>query len=343
MMWANRGWEAGRRASNGSSLNPGRTLAIRRQYLTRHLSTPLCDTRRMSRLVRTGSSVSVPWPHHRGTLSPLIAGIGDPTARSSDTTFTFARHRDVVHLNWICHEGSTTYVLSHDDDRLLRCLVGSDYMTPPSSIAHEAVRRAARRHRALRIAGNGEVFPELVKAVLGQRITARDATAQWARLVRASGRILEHPWGDPLWSTPDPEAVCSLTVADFHRMGVERRRAHTIRLVADLARRGVLDSVSSMRDVRAVTRDVVGCGPWTLAVAAGNAFGDADALPVGDFHLKNTVSWALTQRPRGTDDEMLAHLEPYAGSRWWVVRCLSLDYRAPRFSHRRVNPDFRSW
>ena len=343
MIWANRGWEAGRRASNGCSLNPGRTLAIRRQYLTRHQSTPLCDTRRMSRLVGTGSSVSVPWPHHRGTLSPLVNGIGDPTVRSNHTSFTFARRRDVVHLNWSSHERSTTYALSHDDDCLLRRLVGSDQTHLPWRIAHEAVRRAAKQHQALRIAGNGEVFPELVKAVLGQRITARDAAAQWARLVRTTGRLLEHPWGEPLWSTPDPDAVCSLSVADFHRMGVERRRAHTIRLVGDLARRHALDSVSTMDDLRAVTRDVIGCGPWTLAVAAGNALGDADALPVGDFHLKNTVSWALTRRPRGTDEEMLVQLEPYAGSRWWVVRCLSLEYQAPRFSHRRVNPDFRSW
>ena len=43
--------------------------------------------------------------------------------------------------------------------------------------------------------------------------------------------------------------------------------------------------------------------------------GDADAVSVGDFHLKHLVAWALASEPRGTDDRMLELLEPYAGHR----------------------------
>ena len=288
-------------------------------------------------------SVSVPWPHHRATLGPLVAGVGDPTTHRTSTDFTFARSADVVRLSWSVVGKTTDYHLSVPDPALLDTLVGSRQLLAPTDCASPAVSRATRLHRSLRIAGNGQVFPEAIKAVLGQRITGRDAALQWARLVRLTGAQREHHWGPPLWSTPDPSQVCALSIADFHRIGVERRRAHTIRRLADLARRGHLDAITSMKELREVTHDVPGFGPWSLAVTAGNAFGDPDALPVGDFHLKNTVAWSIAGKPRGTDDEMLDHLAPYVGSRWWVVRCLTLEHHAPRFSHRRVNPDFRRW
>ncbi|MFM8014903.1 MAG: DNA-3-methyladenine glycosylase 2 family protein, partial [Actinomycetota bacterium] len=65
-----------------------------------------------------------------------------------------------------------------------------------------------------------------------------------------------------------------------------------------------------------------GIGVWTAAVTVGVSHGDPDALPVGDFHVKNTVAWALTGIARGTDEEMLATLAPSAGQRWRVVRML---------------------
>jgi 3-methyladenine DNA glycosylase/8-oxoguanine DNA glycosylase len=62
-------------------------------------------------------------------------------------------------------------------------------------------------------------------------------------------------------------------------------------------------------------------GPWTVAEVARAALGDPDAVSVGDFHLPNTVCWALAGRPRGTDLEMLELLEPYRGQRG-RVQCL---------------------
>ena len=79
-----------------------------------------------------------------------------------------------------------------------------------------------------------------------------------------------------------------------------------------------------------------GIGVWTAAVTIGVSHGDPDALPVGDFHVKNTVAWALNGQARGSDDEMLRTLEPYAGQRWQVVRTLELaGLGAPRFGARR--------
>ena len=65
------------------------------------------------------------------------------------------------------------------------------------------------------------------------------------------------------------------------------------------------------------------------------AFGDPDAVSVGDFHLPNMVAWALAGEPRGTDERMLELLEPYRGQRGRVIRLLELGgFEAPRYGPR---------
>jgi 3-methyladenine DNA glycosylase/8-oxoguanine DNA glycosylase len=83
-----------------------------------------------------------------------------------------------------------------------------------------------------------------------------------------------------------------------------------------------------------------GIGQWTVGCVLATALADPDAVAVGDYHLKNIVTHALTGRPRGTDEEMLELLRPYAGQRGRVVRLLQLDgHRAPSFGPRqRVLP-----
>jgi 3-methyladenine DNA glycosylase/8-oxoguanine DNA glycosylase len=73
-------------------------------------------------------------------------------------------------------------------------------------------------------------------------------------------------------------------------------------------------------------------GPWTAAVTVAVSHGDPDAVPVGDWHAKHVVAWALAGRPRGTDEEMLELLAPYAGQRRRVLDLLGRDgWAAPRF------------
>jgi 3-methyladenine DNA glycosylase/8-oxoguanine DNA glycosylase len=65
------------------------------------------------------------------------------------------------------------------------------------------------------------------------------------------------------------------------------------------------------------------------------ALGDPDAVSVGDAHLSNVVAFALTGRPRGTDEEMLELLAPWAGHRARVVRLLETSgIMPPRFGPR---------
>ena len=62
------------------------------------------------------------------------------------------------------------------------------------------------------------------------------------------------------------------------------------------------------------------------------ALGDADAVPVGDYHLPHSIGFALEGTARSTDDRMLELLEPYRGHRARVIRLITYaGIGAPKF------------
>jgi 3-methyladenine DNA glycosylase/8-oxoguanine DNA glycosylase len=81
---------------------------------------------------------------------------------------------------------------------------------------------------------------------------------------------------------------------------------------------------------------------WTAAEVAQRAWGDADAVSVGDFHIPALVGWALAGRPVD-DDGMLELLAGYAGHRHRAVRLIELSgIRKPAFGPRMPVGDIRA-
>ena len=123
--------------------------------------------------------------------------------------------------------------------------------------------------------------------------------------------------------------------ADFHPLGVERKRAEIlIRTAREMPRLASAFAAADERGapaVRARLERIRGIGPWTSAMVTAVTLGDADAVPVGDYHLPNTVSWLLAGEPRATDARMLELLEPYAGHRWRVLRLAKGAGGAPKY------------
>lgn len=198
---------------------------------------------------------------------------------------------------------------------------------------HPLLRDTHRRNPGLRMARTGAVVEMLVPTVLGQKVTGHEQRRGWQRLVRLVGEPAPGP--SDLLLPPSPAALAALPYHRFHPLGVERRRADTIR--AACARAGRLEEAVGMdRDAAARRLTAVpGIGPWTAAIVARVALGDADAVEVGDFHLPNIVSWNLAGEPRGDDARMLELLEPYRGHRGRVVRLLAVSgRRAPRYGPR---------
>jgi 3-methyladenine DNA glycosylase/8-oxoguanine DNA glycosylase len=202
---------------------------------------------------------------------------------------------------------------------------------------HDAVTSAMRIYGAYRVPRTGTPYHDLLPAVLGQRVTAAEALAQWAEICRRFGRAVDAN-GRRMHAPPEPDALLAVPYHEFHLMGIDRRRAETLRNVARHGERLLQGwrTEESPHDRTMSLTLIEGVGVWTASVAGYASFCDPDALEVGDFHVKNTVAFALTGRHRGTDEEMCALLEPYAGQRQRVVTWLGMaGWRAPAHGPRR--------
>lgn len=272
----------------------------------------------------------------RATLGPLRTGAGDPTIRLSadaaaralhtptgSATLVLRRSGDVFAAE--AHGPGAAYVL----DSAVELLGGGDDLRGFAPV-DPVVARAHRRRPGLRITRSGLVSDVLVPTILAQRVTAGEAIRAWARIVRWWGRPAPGPL--PLRLPPTCEQLAALPDWGYHRAGVERRRAETIRLACRRVDR-LQEAVAMPRDQAARRLCALpGMGPWTAARIMRTAMGDADAVEVGDYHVKHQVAWALAGEPRADDARMLELLAPYAGHRGRVVRLLiSIGVRAPRF------------
>jgi 3-methyladenine DNA glycosylase/8-oxoguanine DNA glycosylase len=224
-------------------------------------------------------------------------------------------------------------------------LLGADDDPAALVAQHPAVEEGARRGRGIRIGRSGAVWEALVPAILEQKITGDEARRTYRVLVGAYGEDAPGPPG--LRLPPAPETLAALPYHAFHPLGLERRRAELIKLVARdaarLERHAIAVAAAPTGEGRSAAlasaydalRAFPGIGPWTAAEVGFRAFGDADAVSVGDFHIPNMVCWALAREPRGTDERMLELLEPYRGQRARVTRYLELaGMAAPRYGPR---------
>ncbi len=207
---------------------------------------------------------------------------------------------------------------------------------------HPVVAAAARNHPYLRFGASGTLYHELLPFVIEQRITSREAHAQWARLCRALGEPAPGRHAEVMLP-PKPDVLATQPSWWFHPLGIERKRAQPL---IELARHPLkLWEWATLTPAEAAAKLQLlpGIGQWTVGVSLGPALGDPDALAVGDYHLKNIIAHALTGAPRGTDEEMLALLEPYRGQRGRVARLIGLDgHGAPKFGpKRRILPMHR--
>ena len=179
------------------------------------------------------------------------------------------------------------------------------------------VSRLAEKLGVPRVGATGRWYEALATVAIVQRVVRADALTSIARLGRRHGRPA--PGGGPMPLFPGPKAVLRLADHEFHRAGVDRARARVVRVAAKYADRVERLAGVEPAEARSWLRRLPGVGPWTSALTAGAAAGDADAVPVGDLHVPAMVSYALTGET-GDDDRMLELLEPYAGHRGRVVR-----------------------
>jgi 3-methyladenine DNA glycosylase/8-oxoguanine DNA glycosylase len=193
-------------------------------------------------------------------------------------------------------------------DRLARLVAADDDYTFES--AEQPMRDILARTHGLRLGSTGDVHEAIVTAVLGQVVTKTEGKRSLRSITTELGIDAPGP-NASLRVFPSPEILAGLSYDELHSHGVERKRATTVIEVSRRSKR--LEEILTMDAADANRRllAVRGVGGWTAGIVMGQAYGDRDALPVGDYHLPNMVSWALAGEPRGDDNRMIELLEPY--------------------------------
>ncbi|MGV0158539.1 DNA-3-methyladenine glycosylase family protein [Mycobacterium colombiense] len=263
------------------------------------------------------------------TLAPLRRGLGDPCFRmpgdgsiwrtsllpSGPVTARISRvGPDVAHgAAW--GGGAQEFI------EMLPAMLGFEDDDSDFVPRHPTVAAAYRRVPHLRLGRTGLVLEALIPAIIEQRVPGADAFRSWRLLVSKYGTPAPGPAPDGMRVMPPAEVWRNIPSWEFHRANVDPRRAQT--LVTCARRAASLERLVSRPAVQAreALMSLPGVGEWTAAETAQRAFGDADALSVGDYHIPKMIGWTLLGRP--VDDAgMVELLEPMRPHRQRVVRLL---------------------
>ncbi|WP_280400414.1 DNA-3-methyladenine glycosylase family protein [Nocardia carnea] len=277
------------------------------------------------------------------SLAPLRRGPADPCHRIEGD----GAHWRVSRMR----SGPVTYRLSQTDSRTITadawgagaaefldqldrmfCL---DEKVDDFVAIHPTIAATHQRNPGLRMLRTGRVFEALVPAILEQKVTIVSSHAAWRTLVHRFGEPPPGPAPAGMRVPPDAATWARIPSWSYHRANVGPQRSQTIvraaRVADSLERTADLPPVEAARRLRTIP----GIGEWTAAETAQRAFGDADALSVGDFHLASLVGWTLLGRDID-DAEMVEYLEPVRPHRYRTIRLLEISGQArkPRFGPR---------
>ncbi|MFI2348196.1 DNA-3-methyladenine glycosylase family protein [Streptomyces sp. NPDC019443] len=196
---------------------------------------------------------------------------------------------------------------------------------------HRLVAASQRRCPGLRLTRTGLVLESLIPSILEQKVTTDEAYRAWRLLVRKYGEPAPGPadGSHRMHVMPDPSAWRMIPSWEWHRAGVDNKRASTILRAVRVARR--LEEAAAMEPQQAQERLelIPGIGPWTSAETVQRSNGAPDAVTVGDLHLPRIVGYALAGDRNADDAAMLELLAPYKGQRHRAARLILLGGRTP--------------
>ncbi|MDI3390229.1 DNA-3-methyladenine glycosylase 2 family protein [Streptomyces sp. B-S-A8] len=194
---------------------------------------------------------------------------------------------------------------------------------------HRLVAATHRRRPGLRLTRTGLVLESLIPSVLEQKVTTDEAYRAWRLLIRKYGEPAPGPVPEHMYVMPEPRTWRMIPSWEWHRAGVDDKRASTVLRAVRVAPR--LEETAAMEPEQARQRLelIPGIGPWTSAETVQRSHGAPDAVTVGDLHLPGIVGYALAGERDSDDARMLELLEPYRGQRHRAARVILLSGHTP--------------
>lgn len=273
-----------------------------------------------------------------GTLRFIRMGRNDPSVHREASRLCLARHfRDQAATLELIAEGHSVLARAWGPGSVaafeeLPDLLGLHDAIPELG-GHSVVHRLSRKHRGLPLSRRGDLTLGLVQTILQQLVSWSDAAAAYRKLTQLAGAPAPGPF--TLLLPPPRDWLARLPLHQYAACDIPARRAKTIVEVARLGDRPVRWARQDPAEFRRRLQTIPGVGPWTVDHCLGFHFGEADALPLGDFGFPHLVSWALEKKPRSDDREMAELMAPFAGQRFRVLRwIMASDFSAPRYGPR---------
>jgi AraC family transcriptional regulator of adaptative response / DNA-3-methyladenine glycosylase II len=170
------------------------------------------------------------------------------------------------------------------------------------------LRRLVQGLRGLRVPGTLDSFALAARAILGQQVSVKAATALYNRYVKAFGEPIATPWPELTHLTPAVQRITQTPLQDLVNLGVPGKRAQSLLTMAQALNSGAL-RLEPACDVAASAAALVklpGIGDWTASYIAMRALRDPDAFPQTDLGLckalqadksKDILAMAETWRP----------------------------------------------
>jgi len=282
-------------------------------------------------------------------LAPLRRGYGDPTFRIAETGLTWLVANTAAGVGTLVlrvAQGEVRTAAWGDGAQALLDgvpkLLGAEDDDSDFEAHHQLIADLRRRMPTIRLGATGRVWDLLVASVLEQKVTGYEAHRSWRELCRRFGTRAPGPAPDGMYAPPTPRAFLAIKDWEWHKAGVDLTRRKAIVAAAQVAHR--LEKAVDLkgRPGRDLLRKVPGIGFWTAAEIAQRAWGDPDAVSVGDFHVPGLVGYALLGR-KVDDKGMLEVLAPYAPHRHRAVRYIEAGGPGkPRFGPRYAARDYRA-
>jgi 3-methyladenine DNA glycosylase/8-oxoguanine DNA glycosylase len=208
---------------------------------------------------------------------------------------------------------------------------------------HTLLRGSLRRNPGLRLARTGRMLEALIPAIIEQRVTSLEAYRSWSRLLRWYGEPAPGPAPEGMRVTPTLEQWRGIPSWEWHRAGVDPRRARAVQavLVVATSLERAVEQAAGLAEAETALRTISGVGLWTAAETLQRSHAHPDLVSVGDYHLAHQVGEALIGE-RVDDDGMLELLEPWSGHRQRVVRLIfASGFRFQRRGPRMTLQDHR--
>ncbi len=176
----------------------------------------------------------------------------------------------------------------------------------------------------LRVPGCWDGFELTIRAILGQQITVKGATALAGQIAKTFGQ----PFSTANGLThlfPEPQVLAD---ADFATVGMPRARAATIRGLARAVceKRISFEGITDCRAFLARLCEIPGIGPWTAQYVAMRALGEPDAFPSSDLGLLRALA---LRSPREIEQraEAWRPWRAYAAMYLWTSPAMGADTR----------------